>query len=154
MSDLIEEEDVTAVTLSLLLEKSVIQHRLQDDESIYITEDCFYPFWIKVINNRGFVGLSTHTLFTKKTTKLDRLDFCNRINYQYFMLTAYMTDDDKLKFDHVLSYRDGILESTFIRGCREFSRTIEIAMRDLDPENEVVLPPGHTESEPEDAEND
>ena len=151
MSNLIEEADVTAVTLSLQLEKTFIQHRLQDDESIYVTEDCFYPFWIKVLNNRGFIGLSTHTLFRTKTTKFQRLEFCNRINYQYFLLTAYMTNDDKLKFDHVLSYRDGILEATFIRGCREFSRTIEIAIRDLDPENEIILPPGHTESE--DAEN-
>jgi len=151
MSNLIEEADVTAVTLSLQLEKVFIKHRLQDNESIYVTEDCFYPFWIKVLNNRGLVGLSTHTLFRKKTTEFQRLEFCNRINYQYFMLTAYMTNDDRMKFDYVLSYRDGLLESTFIRGCREFSQTIEAALRDLDPENLVVLRPGH--SEKEDVEN-
>ena len=151
MSNLIEEKDMTTVTLSLQFEKAFIEHRLQDNESIYVTEDCFYPFWVKVLNNRHFVGLSTHTLFRKKTTQFQRLEFCNRINYQYFMVTSYMTNDDRLKFDYVMNFRDGLLDSTFIRGCREFSQTIEAALRDLDPDNEVVLRPGH--SEKEDAEN-
>lgn len=154
MSNLIEEECINIVNLSVELERAVIQHELRDDESIYITEDCFYPFWINVLKNRGLVGLSTHTFFRKSATRLQRLEFLNRINYQYFMITAYMTDDDKLKLDHALSYRDGMLNETFIRGCREFSRTIEIALRELDPENETVLRPGQIEPEPEDAANE
>lgn len=154
MSNLIEEENVNIVNLSVELERAVIQHDLQDDEIIYITEDCFFSFWIRVLTKRGFVGFSTHTLFRKSATKLQRLEFSNRINCQYFMITAYVTDDDKLKIDHVLSYRDGLLQETFIRGCREFSRTIEVVMLQLDPENEIVLRPGETESEPEDAENE
>lgn len=151
MCILIEEGNVNIVNLSVELERAVIQHDLQEDEVIYITEDCFYPFWILVLKKRGFVGFSTHTQFRKSATKLQRLEFCNRINFQYFMVTAYMTDDDKLKIDHVVSYRDGMLQQTFIRGCGEFSRTIEVAMHDLDPENEIVLRPGQIESEPEDA---
>lgn len=154
MCTLIEESNVNIVNLSVELERAVIQHRLQEDESIYITENGFYPFWIRVLKNRGLVGLSTHTLFKKSATQLQRLEFCNHINYQYFMVTAYMTDDDKLKIDYSLSYRDGMLQETFIRGCREFSRTIEVAMRELDPENEIVLLPGQNESEPEDAEKE
>ena len=147
MANLIEEENVTAVNLSVELERAVIQHDLLDDESIYVTEDGWFNFWIRILKKRGFVGLSTHTLFKKYTTNLQRLEFCNSINSQYFMLTAYITDDDKLKIDHVMNFRAGLLQETFIRGCRQFSRTIETAMLLLDPEHLIVLLPGQTESE-------
>lgn len=147
MCQLIEEKDVTAVNLSVELERAVIQHKLQDDEGIYVTEDGWFPFWIRILNERGFVGFSTHTYFRKSSTHLQRLEFCNRINYQCFMITAYISDDEKLKVDCVINFRDGMLKETFIRGCRQFSRTIEIAMLDLDPNNLIVLSPGTSESE-------
>ena len=51
MSNLIEEKDVTAVHLAVELEQAVVQHVLQDDESIYVTEDGWFPFWIRVQKN-------------------------------------------------------------------------------------------------------
>lgn len=149
MSNLIEEKDINIVKLSLELEQAVIQHELQDDEVIYITEDGFFPFWINLIKKRGFVCLSTYSFFKSASTRQQRLEFCNRINCQYFMVTAYTTDDNKLKIDHSFNYRDGLIQETFIRGCRSFSRSIEIALRVLDPDNELVLQPGQTESEAE-----
>lgn len=149
MSNIIEEKDINIIKLSLELEKAVIQHELQDDEVIYVNEDGFFPFWINIIKKRGFVSLSTNTFFRSTSTRQQRLDFCNRINYQYFMVTAYTTDDNKLKIDHSFNYRDGLIQETFIRGCRSFSRSIEIALRVLDPDNELVLEPGQTESEAE-----
>lgn len=149
MCQLIEEKDVTAVNLSLELERSVIQHELRDDAVIYVTEDGFYPFWINILNTRGFVGFSTHTYFKNSSTHLQRLEFCNKINCQSFMVTAYITDDEKLKIDHVLSYRDGMLRETFIRGCRQFSASIGRAITEIDPDNELIMPPGKMESEDE-----
>lgn len=147
MNNIIEEKDITAVILSLELEVAVIQHVLQDDEAIYVTEDGYFNFWIRILNKRGLIGFSTHTYFRKSITHSQRLEFCNTINSQYFMITAYTTDDEKLKIDHVINYRDGILQATFIRSCRQFSRTIETAMQELDPEHLIVLLPGQTESE-------
>ena len=152
MCTLIEEENVNIVNLSVELEQAVIQHRLKDDESIYVNEDGWMPFWIRVLKHRGFVGLSTHTLFKKSSTELQRLNFCNRINLQYFMLTAYTTDDDKLKVDFVINFRNGLLRETFIRCCRQFSRTFESALTELDPDTEIVLLPGQVESEDEESE--
>lgn len=43
MSNFIEVKDVTAVTLSLELKTAVIEHRLEKDESIYVTESGFFP---------------------------------------------------------------------------------------------------------------
>jgi hypothetical protein len=147
MTNLIEEKDVTAVNLSVELERAVISHELEEDSGIYVFEDGFFPFWIRVMDKRGFVGLSTHTRFKKSASQLQRLEFCNRINYEYFMVTAYVTDDERLKIDHVISFRDGMLKETFIRACRQFSRTIEKAMQALDPNHVLALAPGDTEEE-------
>ena len=63
MSNLIEEKDITAVTLSLELEVAVIEHKLEDDQAIYVTENGFFPCWIRVLKNSGYVGFSTYILF-------------------------------------------------------------------------------------------
>ena len=154
MSNLIEEENVNAVNLSLELERAVISHVLQDDHGIYVNEDGFFNFWIRILDERKLIGLTTHTLFKKSASTFQRLDFCNKINSDYFNITAFTTNDDKLKLDYSYGYRDGIFQETFIRSCRQFPRTIETAMRNLDPDNEIVLRPGDTETEPEDAQNE
>ena len=148
MSMLIEEKEVTAVNLSLELERAVIQHVLDEDECIYVTEDGLFPFWIRILEGSGFVGFKTHTRFKNSTSHMQRLELCNEINMNNFMVTAYVKDD-LLCLDSVLIYRDGLLRETFVRGCRQFARNVEKGLEQVDPENSFILPPGKTESEDE-----
>ena len=145
MSNLIKKNDINIVRLSLELEQAVIQHQLKDDDGIYVNENGFFPFWINILEQRSFVCLSTYTFFTSTSTLEQRLEFCNRLNYEYFMVTAYLKDE-KLRIDHTLNFYDGMIQETFIRACRQFSRTVEIALLELDANNEFVLSPGQTES--------
>lgn len=145
MGNLIQKNDINIVRLSLELEQAVIQHQLQDDDGIYVTEDGFFPFWINILEQRSFVCLSTYTFFTNTSTAEQRLEFCNQLNFQYFMVTAYIKDE-KLRIDHTLNFYDGMIQETFIRACRQFTRTVEIALLELDSNNERVLPPGQTVS--------
>lgn len=147
MSMLIEEKEVTAVNLAVELERAVIQHVLDDDESIYVTEDGLFPFWVRIHKGSGFVSFKTHTNFKKSATHVQRLELCNELNMKNFMITAYV-QDDRLYLDYVLIYRDGLLRETFIRGCRQFARSVEKGLEQVDPENNFVLPPG--KSEPQD----
>lgn len=148
MSMLIEEKEVTAVNLAVELERAVIQHVLDDDESIYVTEDGLFPFWVRIHKGSGFVSFKTHTNFKKSTTHVQRLELCNELNMKNFMITAYV-QDDRLYLDYVLIYRDGLLRETFIRGCRLFARNVEKGLEQVDPENNFVLPPGKTEPQDE-----
>lgn len=146
MGNLIEKNDINIVRLSLELEQAVIRHDLQDDDGIYVNEDGFFAFWINILEERSFVCLSTYTFFRSTSTREHRLEFCNRLNYQYFMVTAYVKGE-RLRIDHALNFSDGMIQETFIRACRQFARTIEIALLELDPNNEMVLQPGQKESE-------
>lgn len=148
MSMLIEENEVTAVNLAVELERAVIQHVLEDDETIYVTEDGLFPFWVRIHKGSGFVSFRTHTNFKKSASHVQRLELCNELNMKNYMITANV-QDDRLYFDYVLIYRDGLLRETFIRGCRQFARNVEKGLEQVDPENNFVLPPGKTESEDE-----
>ena len=146
MNNLFEKKDVNIIKLSLELETAVIDHVLQDDERIYVTEIDFYPYWIQVLESRGFVGLSTFTLFKASTTRRERLEFCNKINGQYFLINAYIADDDTLRIDHMIPCRSGIIRENFVRTCRQFSRNIVAAINEHDPDNQIILNPGEVES--------
>ena len=67
MSMLIEEKDVTAVNLAVELERAVVQHVLSEDGSIYVTEDGWFPFWIRIQESAGYVTFKTHTNFKRST---------------------------------------------------------------------------------------
>jgi hypothetical protein len=148
MSNLIEEKDVTAVNLAVELERAVIEHVLDDDQSIYVNEDGWFPFWIRVLNGAGMVSFKTHTHFKKSTSHLQRLELCNELSSQNHLITAYI-EDNRLFIDYVVNFRDGLLRETFIRTCRQFARNIERGLNKVDPDNNFVLLPGKTESEDE-----
>lgn len=148
MSILIEEQDVTAVNLAVELERAVIEHILDEDKSIYITEDGWFPFWIRVIQRSGYVSFKTHTNFKRATSHLKRLEICNELNKSKYMLTCYEADD-RLCIDYVLNYRNGLLRETFVRSCRQFSKNIESGFNEVDADNNFVLLPGRTEPEDE-----
>ena len=146
MSNLIEEKDVTPVTLSLELEAAVLEHKLEDDEGIYVTESGFFPCWIRILKNSGYVGFTTYIMFRNSSTRLERLELANRFNKRNYMTTNYV-DSDKLIIDHVLCYRSGILKETFIRGLRQYSSAICNAISDIDPDYKVLMPLGENESD-------
>jgi Putative bacterial sensory transduction regulator len=150
MSNLIEEKDVTIVYLAVELERAVIEHDLEDDKSIYVNEDTWFPFWVHASQSSGFVSFKTYTNFKKSTNKLQRLELCNELNNQNFLVTAYV-QDDRLTIDYVLNFRDGLLRETFIRTCRQFPRNIEHGLKKVDPECDFILPPGKTEPEDEES---
>jgi len=148
MSILIEENDVTSVNLSLELERSVIKHILEEDNNIYVNEDGWFLFWVRVNQNVGVVEFRTHTHFKKSTTHLQRLEICNELNTSKYMLTACV-NKNRLYLDYVINFRDGLLRETFVRSCRQFSKNIELGLAMTDPEKDFVLMPSQTESEDE-----
>lgn len=152
MSTLIEESDVTPVNLAVELERAVIEHDLDESGQIYVMEDNWYPFWIHVKTEAGFVMLKTHTQFRRSATALQRLELCNAINQSSYLVTASV-QKERLYMDHAISFRDGMLRETFIRVCRSFAKSIETTLDASDPDGTLVLPPGRTEPADESSDN-
>lgn len=127
---------------------TVLCETIDTCDGSYVTEDGLFPFWVRIHKGSGFVSFKTHTNFKKSTTQVQRLELCNELNMKNFMITAYVKDD-RLYLDYVLIYRDGLLRETFIHGCRQFARNVEMGLGQVDPENSFVLPPGKSELEDE-----
>ena len=146
MSMLMEEQDVTPVNLAVELERAVIGHVLDEDGSIYVKEDGMFPFWIRLHKGSRLVSFKTHTCFKKAASAVQRLEICNEINAQNFLVTAYVRDG-RLLLDHAILYRDGLLRETFVRGCRQFAKAVEKSIEQVDPEGSFILSPGETEAQ-------
>ena len=138
MNHLIEEANVNAFNLSLELERAVIEHRLQDDEKLYVTGDGYFPFWIHILKKQRYIGFATYVMFRESTTALQRLELANQFNKDTYLSSAHV-DMDMLKINHVLTYRNGILTETLIRGCRQFSAGIELFITESDPDYQVLM---------------
>ena len=147
MFNFIEENDLTLVNLSVELERAVIGYELQKDESIYVTEDGWFPYWIRVLPKpHHLITLHTFTNFRKNTTLLERLELCNGFNRSQYMVAAYVKED-YIGFNHALTYKDGILRENMIRICRLFSEQIWRGINEFDPEFAIMLQPGQSEEE-------
>ena len=138
MSDFIEESNVSAITLSLYLERAVVKHELQEDEGIYVVEENWFPFWIRILKKPCLIGFITYINFRKSSTRLQRLELANQFNCESYMSTAFV-NNDVLKMTHTISYRDGLLNETLIRVCRKFCGDIGFAIAEFDPEYKILM---------------
>ena len=145
MSNFIEESNVSIIALSLHLERAVVKHELQDDAGIYVIEDNWFPFWIKILKQPGLIGFITYINFRKSSTRIERLELANQYNCESYMVAAFV-NDDILKMTHTISYRDGLLNETLIRVCRQFSRDIGFAIAEFDPEYKILMRLTETQS--------
>ena len=80
MFNFIEEWEITPARLSVELERAVIQHKTQDDGTLYVDEDNFFPFWISIHPAFGLVDLRSH-IYLRNSIKTERiLTLINSIN--------------------------------------------------------------------------
>ena len=139
MINLIEEENINPVTLSIELERAVLQHEAREDGSLYLTENGFFPIFIRVRKHSGLVSLDTYLYFRESATELERLKLANTMNQCAFGITCYV-NDAQLKFDHILNYRNGLLRETFVRVVRNFSRVVGKSISEHDPGYQLLMP--------------
>lgn len=142
MSTLIEDKDVSLVTLSLELEQAAIAHSLQGETKIYVSsEDVAFPFWLQLCEGPRLILFTTYAEFDGDVALAERHAFCNRVNGK-LLLPAAHEHDGRLYADHAMSYRDGLLRSQFIRMCRFYAEGVESIVRTFDPDHAVLKPLG------------
>jgi hypothetical protein len=152
MSDLlIEESDVSLASLSLALERAMIEHISPDKKSLYIREPGMFPFWVEIHSGPKYILLRTIQDFSDKLDAHERLSLCNDINLKLFVPSVGIRSTKQRKENvttylltafHPLYYRDGILTSHFIRMCRNFSDGMEQIKEHFDPDQQILIPLG------------
>lgn len=130
MSTFLEEKEVNLVALSLELEQAAIEHTVQDDKRIYVTESGMFPFWLRLYPDPHMLSFSTYLEFDAALAETERHAFCNRLNSKS-LLPAIHAHNDRLYADYAMSYRDGLIRSQFIRICRTFANGVEHVKQEL-----------------------
>lgn len=147
MINLIDEKDVTYVTLSLELERASIDYETREEgKSLYVTEPEWFPFWCRINSNSSLIALGTYIPFRDSPTELQRLTLSNDFNRYAFGIAAYV-EGAQLKIDTILNFRGGLLRENFIRVSRNFSAVITKSIRDHDPNYEILMPLSEMTSE-------
>lgn len=141
----IEEADITSVSLSIELERAVVNHTMNPDGSLYVIDDSNLGFWCVIREPSSLINLTTYVNFRSSTTVLQRLTLANDINRTAYGVTSWNAEG-QLRLEHVLSYRGGLLRETFVRGVRSFGAVITKALRQFDPDYEILVPVSETES--------
>ncbi len=129
-SELIDEKDVSIVNLSLLLEQSIIQHEIQNEERIYITEPGIFAHWIRIFKDPCIIALSTYFTLPDGMSGIEKLEFCNRINAEYLVPSAY-TKGDRVWLFNPIYFKSGLIKSHVVRQIRYFASGCEKVRQEL-----------------------
>ncbi|MFC7460605.1 YbjN domain-containing protein [Hydrogenophaga defluvii] len=129
-SELIEEQDISIVNLSLLLEQSVIQHTIQEEDKIYVTEPGVFAHWIRIFREPCIIALSTYFTLPEGMNDVEKLEFCNKINAEYLVPSAY-TKDDRVWLFNPIYFKSGLIKSHLVRQIRYFASGCQKVRREL-----------------------
>lgn len=118
-SELIPEQEVTLVNLSLILEQASFAHILEKEDRIYLNEDGVFPFWIRIFDNAHILAFSTYIKAPEGKTEEELLKFCNKVNQDFLVPSAYVRDDRIWCFMPIY-IKDHLQKSHLLRLIRYF----------------------------------
>lgn len=129
-SELIPEKEITLVNLSLILEHACVEHEIQQEDRIYITEDGIFPLWIRIFESAHILALSTYIKPPEGKAEEELLKFCNGVNEQFLVPSAYFREG-KIWCFMPIYLKDHLQKSHLLRliryfgdGCRKVKNSI------------------------------
>lgn len=132
-SESISETDINLVNLSLILEAACVEHRIEEEERIYVTEDGIFPLWIRIFEKAHFLALSTYITAPEDKTDMELMTFCNEVNQSYLVPSVYVKEQKIWCFQPVY-IKEELKKSHFLRLVRYFgdgARKVKIELKDL-----------------------
>lgn len=130
--NLITPENVSISMLYDLFDRAFMEVGFDKDGDLMVTEDVkCYVF----INEKGNDRIRLLTLFGLSTTasRSDCLECVNRINSEYVLIRAYVSQD-ALAFDHEILIKGGITQKNFILTVKRFCSIPRLAVREYGQE--------------------
>ena len=114
----IAEEEVTIPRLSSVLDAAFIDHEIDDDGDIYVTDGVDFPLWIGVISDRMLVVLFTYCSVDAKpaATWLARVNDMN----EKIAVPQFAYRRDAVWGSYWITYDGGLNVRQFIKMLRNF----------------------------------
>lgn len=143
-TELLEESQVSIISLSMELEKASIAYKEAGKDAVYVQEAGLFPTWVRIRQESKFIMFTTYLDF-KPNNDESMLHFCNTINDNLYLPTVSQhpvehegKSINRMYASHVLLYRDGILVSHFIRMLRQFSQNMYRIQEEYDKDGVML----------------
>ncbi len=118
-SAIIAEDEVTIGRLSALLETAFIDHIIDDDGDLYITDGVDFPLWVTVVTDRKLICLCTCYRIDDEPGH-DWLSRVNDMNWN-MMVAQFNYHPIAVTANYWMIYEDGLNVRQFIKMLRAFS---------------------------------
>lgn len=134
------DELINPTNLSLALVKDVFESAYleisdEKDGEFRVKGDP-YGIWVRPnLDNKDRIRLYILFIFNENTTIKDRLDFVNKVNDDYIMVTSVVSDD-VVVFKHDLMIDGGISKKNLVLTAKRLSRVVSVI---LEEENQGLI---------------
>ena len=123
----IAEEEVTTTRLSALLDTAFIDHRIDEDGDVYVTDGVDFPLWISIETRRKLVVLFTYCSIDDR--ERNWLAEVNDLNGQ-IAVPQFAYRENAIWGSHWISYDGGLNVRQFVKMLRIFSGAFRTGLQE------------------------
>ena len=125
-SDTIAEDEVTIARLSGLLEAAFIDHTIDDDGDIYVTDGVDFPLWVQIETDRKLLDLFT----CYSVDDQQAADWVNRVNDMNckIIVPQFCYRGDAVWANYWMTYDGGLSVRQFVKMLRAFSGAFQAGL--------------------------
>ena len=122
----IADDEVTITRLSGLLEAAFIDHTIDDDGDIYVTDGVDFPLWVQIDTDRKFLELLTWCSVDDQQAT----DWVNRVNdmNREKIVSQFSYGRDAIWGHYWMTYGGGLNVRQFVKMLRAFSSAFQAGL--------------------------
>ena len=116
--ELITPENLSKEYLKSILDAACMDTSYDSDGDLMVKEDikCF----VKPTKDMSWIRMFTIFGVKEESSRLARLECVNKINDEYLIVRASVTDNDSLFFDYQIPVAGGITKKAFVIALKRF----------------------------------
>ena len=135
--ELISPETVTLEAIRGVYDAALLDVEL-DEENGFVVIDDEIVARAKLSDSKERLQLIACYKVREDAARVDRLELVNRINDQYVIVRAAMSDDDELWVDYAIVLKGGTTAKQIAHATRMFLKVAEMAVKDCDEDGIVT----------------
>jgi hypothetical protein len=135
--ELIAPENATLEAVKDIYETALMDVEIDEDNGFVIIDDEIVAR-AKLSDSKERLQLIACYRVREDVPRVDRLELVNRINDQYVLVRAAMSDDDELWIDYAIVLKGGASPKQIAHATRMFLKVAEMAVKDCDEDGIVT----------------
>lgn len=136
-AELLGPENATLEAVRDIYEAALLDVEL-DEENGFVVIDDEIVARAKLSDSKERLQLIACYRVREDVPRIDRLELVNRINDQYVIVRAAMSEDDELWVDYAVVLKGGTTAKQIAHATRMFLKVAEMAVKDCDEDGIVT----------------